>query len=81
MRGSALGFTGKLGITSFFVHQESAFLGCSVWLYCVILTILREIDLQIPVMWANATTQPRFGGLEGDLTRHTHTTEAYATVD
>ena len=38
-------FTGLLRITSFLVHPKKPILGPSLWLYCAILTILREIDL------------------------------------
>ena len=54
MRGSALGFSGFVGITSFCVHRKTPILGCSVWLYCVIFTILREIDLHFARMRASA---------------------------
>ena len=45
MRGSALGFSGFVGITSFLLHPKMGVFGASVWLFLAILTILREIDL------------------------------------
>ena len=68
-----LGFTGLLRITSFLVHQEMPIFGLLVWLFCAILTILREIDLHFAGLAAQHTLFIADTQLRRTQTRHTHT--------